>query len=117
MKIVDKFGRGKVIFSLEVFPPKKFTDNIETVYETLDKLTGINPDYISVTYSAGGNGNVILYVLCVTFLFKAEEIAKNIFQVKSSAGLVDERHARDLEEESVAGADQEAGLERGTVQG
>ena len=58
MKIVDKFGKGKVLFSLEVFPPKKFTDNIDTVYETLDKLTGINPDYISVTYSAGGRGNV-----------------------------------------------------------
>ena len=57
MKIVDKFGKGKVLFSLEVFPPKKFTDNIDTVYETLDKLTGINPDYISVTYSAGGRGN------------------------------------------------------------
>lgn len=57
MKIVDKFSNNKIVFSLEVFPPKKFTDNIETVYSTLEQLTDINPDYISVTYSAGGGGN------------------------------------------------------------
>lgn len=57
MKIADKFGNGKTVFSLEVFPPKKFTDNINTIYETLEKLTDIQPDYISVTYSAGGGGN------------------------------------------------------------
>jgi len=80
MKIVDKFGRGKVIFSLEVFPPKKFTDNIETVYETLDKLTGINPDYISVTYSAGGNGNV-------EHSNKVASIIKKKYKVESLAHL------------------------------
>lgn len=80
MKIVDKFGRGKVIFSLEVFPPKKFTDNIETVYETLDKLTGINPDYISVTYSAGGNGNV-------EHSSKVASIIKKKYKVESLAHL------------------------------
>ncbi len=57
MKIIDKFSSNKTVFSLEVFPPKKFTDNIETVYNTLEQLTDINPDYISVTYSAGGGGN------------------------------------------------------------
>jgi len=57
MKVINKFNDNKVVFSLEVFPPKKFADNIETVYETLEQLTDINPDYISVTYSAGGGGN------------------------------------------------------------
>lgn len=57
MKIIDKFNNNRVVFSLEVFPPKKFTDNIDTVYNTLEQLTDINPDYISVTYSAGGGGN------------------------------------------------------------
>ena len=37
--------------------------------------------------NTSGKGNVILYVLCVTFLFKAEQIVKDIFNVKSSAGL------------------------------
>ena len=57
MKITEKFNQGKTVFSLEVFPPKKFRDNISTVYETIEQLTDINPDYISVTYSAGGGGN------------------------------------------------------------
>ena len=63
-----------------VFPPKKFTDNIETVYETLDKLTGINPDYISVTYSAGGNGNV-------EHSSKVASIIKKKYKVESLAHL------------------------------
>ncbi len=80
MKIVDKFSNDKVLFSLEVFPPKKFQDNIETVYETLDKLTDINPDYISVTYSAGGGGNA-------DHCSKIASIIKNMHNVESVAHL------------------------------
>ncbi len=40
--------------SFEVFPPKK-TSPIETIYKTLDELKGLQPDFISVTYGAGGN--------------------------------------------------------------
>ena len=57
MRIADKFEKDKTVFSLEVFPPKKFEDDINVIYETLEQLTDINPDYISVTYSAGGSGN------------------------------------------------------------
>lgn len=57
MKIADKFSKKQTVFSLEVFPPKKFKDDIHIIYETLEQLTDINPDYISVTYSAGGGGN------------------------------------------------------------
>ena len=34
-----------------------------------------------------GGGNVIIYVLCVTFLFRAEAIVKSIFGVTSGAGI------------------------------
>lgn len=54
MKIKDMFGKGKTIFSFEIFPPKK-TSPIETIYETLDGLKDLNPAFISVTYGAGGN--------------------------------------------------------------
>lgn len=54
MNIRSLFDRGRPVFSLEVFPPKK-TDGIETVYKTLDSLSEIKPDYISVTYGAGGS--------------------------------------------------------------
>jgi len=47
---------SKTIFSMEVFPPKK-DGNIETVYNTLDELKETKPDFISVTYGAGGSSN------------------------------------------------------------
>lgn len=55
MRIRDKFNK-KTVFSFEVFPPKK-TDSIDIVYKTLDELKGLSPDFISVTFSAGGSGN------------------------------------------------------------
>ena len=40
--------------SFEVFPPKKEED-FPGAYELLDKLSTLNPDFISVTYGAGGS--------------------------------------------------------------
>lgn len=54
MKISSLFGKGKTVFSFEVFPPKK-TSPIETIYDTLGELKSLSPDFISVTYGAGGN--------------------------------------------------------------
>ena len=46
----------KTIFSFEVFPPKK-TMAIDTIFSTLDELKGLSPDFISVTFGAGGSEN------------------------------------------------------------
>lgn len=54
MKMKKLFEAKKPVFSLEIFPPKK-TSGIETIYETLDGLKDLKPDFISVTYGAGGN--------------------------------------------------------------
>ncbi len=54
MKISEFFGKGRAVMSFEIFPPKK-TSGIETVYSTIDELAQLKPDYISVTYGAGGN--------------------------------------------------------------
>ena len=54
MKISSLFQPGKTVFSLEVFPPKR-TSPIETIYQTLKELGDLHPDFISVTYGAGGN--------------------------------------------------------------
>lgn len=54
MNISELFIKNKPVFSLEIFPPKK-NGNINTIYETLDGLKDIKPDFISVTYGAGGN--------------------------------------------------------------
>ena len=55
MKIKDLF-KSKTVFSFEVFPPKT-TSSVDVIYNALDQLGDLNPDFISVTYSAGGSGN------------------------------------------------------------
>lgn len=45
---------NKKSISFEIFPPKK-DGAFDTVFETLDALGKLNPDFISVTYGAGGN--------------------------------------------------------------
>lgn len=52
--IKDMFSHKKPVLSFEVFPPKK-EDEFEGVYATLDSLSELNPDFISVTYGAGGS--------------------------------------------------------------
>ncbi|WP_315082111.1 methylenetetrahydrofolate reductase [NAD(P)H] [uncultured Clostridium sp.] len=54
MNIKNLFRDKKVVFSFEIFPPKT-TSSIQTIYDTLEELKGLNPDYISVTYGAGGS--------------------------------------------------------------
>lgn len=46
--------KNKTVLSLEVFPPRR-TAPIEVIYDTLDELKGLDPDFISVTYGAGGS--------------------------------------------------------------
>ena len=59
MKIAELFKPGKTVFSFEIFPPKK-DGSIDTIYSTLDGLSDLHPDFISVTYGAGGSeANVI----------------------------------------------------------
>ena len=52
--IKNLFETKKPTISFEVFPPKK-DDEFEGVYATLDKLSVLKPDCISVTYGAGGS--------------------------------------------------------------
>lgn len=54
MKIANLFENGRTVFSFEIFPPKK-DGSIDTVYKTLEALSDLRPDFISVTYGAGGS--------------------------------------------------------------
>ena len=51
--IRDKFASKSTLLSFEVFPPKKEAD-VSTIYEALDEFKYLQPDFISVTYGAGG---------------------------------------------------------------
>lgn len=54
MKVVELYKRKKPVISFEIFPPKLDTP-IETIYESLEQFKSMNPDFISVTYGAGGS--------------------------------------------------------------
>ena len=55
MRIVDKLA-ARQTYSLEIFPPKGEMP-LEDAYEISGKMATTLPDWISVTYSAGGSGN------------------------------------------------------------
>jgi len=55
MKIKDMFKKKKTVVSFEIFPPK-IDVPIDTIYNSLEQFRALNPDYISVTYGAGGSG-------------------------------------------------------------
>jgi methylenetetrahydrofolate reductase (NADPH) len=54
MKIKDILNQKKFSLSCEVFPPKR-DGNLESLYTTIKELGEVKPDFISVTYGAGGS--------------------------------------------------------------
>lgn len=54
--IKDIFAGKPTTLSFEVFPPKK-DDDFEGVFRTIDELAELKPDFISVTYGAGGSNS------------------------------------------------------------
>ena len=54
MKIRDVLSSGKRSISFEFFPPKT-DEGVETLFGTIDQLKVYQPDYVSVTYGAGGS--------------------------------------------------------------
>lgn len=54
MLIKNIFKLKKPVISFEIFPPKK-DGSIDTIYDTIEALKDLKPDFISVTYGAGGS--------------------------------------------------------------
>jgi len=53
MKISEIYKKKKPVISFEIFPPKK-SGSINSIFHTIDQLADLQPDFISVTYGAGG---------------------------------------------------------------
>jgi methylenetetrahydrofolate reductase (NADPH) len=53
MRIDDILGGPEPVFSIEFFPPKT-PEKVEELFETVEALKPLAPDFVSVTYGAGG---------------------------------------------------------------
>ena len=53
MKIKDILAEGRPTLSFEVFPPKT-ADAYESVEKAASKIAQLKPDFMRVTYGAGG---------------------------------------------------------------
>lgn len=56
MSIIDILNKNKVTISFEVFPPKKET-NFSEVEKAARQIADLHPNFMSVTYGAGGTNN------------------------------------------------------------
>ena len=54
MKLSEIDRSRKTVFSLEVFPPKK-SSPLESITNILGEMRPFEPDFISVTFGAGGS--------------------------------------------------------------
>ncbi len=52
--IAQKFAKQKTVFSVEFFPPKT-EEGARQILRTAAKLRDLKPDYVSITYGAGGS--------------------------------------------------------------
>lgn len=55
MRLSTLFQNRKPVVSHEIFPPKMETP-LETILQKLDRFAAMSPDFMSVTYGAGGSG-------------------------------------------------------------
>ncbi len=53
MRIADAYRSGKPVFSFEFFPPKD-EKGLHRLHDTIAALRPLRPDFVSVTYGAGG---------------------------------------------------------------
>ncbi|MGD8353911.1 MAG: methylenetetrahydrofolate reductase, partial [Pseudomonadota bacterium] len=54
MKINKLFAQNQPLLSFEFFPPKK-PESEHILHETVEVLSRFSPDFVSVTYGAGGS--------------------------------------------------------------
>lgn len=76
MKISEKLKKGPTL-SFEVFPPKNKNGDISSIYYTIEELSKLDPDFISVTYGAGGSnkGKAVEIVSTIKNKYNIEGVA------------------------------------------
>ena len=76
MRIKELYQAKKPVLSMEIFPPKPDYP-LETVFQTIAGLKDLQPDFISVTYGAGGSnrGRTIEIAAQVKRVYGVESLA------------------------------------------
>lgn len=100
MFIRDLLSTTRPAISFEIFPPKPETP-IETVFQTVAELRALSPDFISVTYGAGGSSRdrTVEIALAVQNRWGLVSLAHLTCMCSSPADV--ERVLEDLEHEGV----------------
>lgn len=101
MLIRDMFRVKRPTISFEVFPPKK-DGSLEKIFETIEELKDLKPDFISVTYGAGGTtkDTTVNIASKIKNDFGIETIAHLTCVTSSSSeidGILDELKANNIE--------------------
>lgn len=91
--IRDKYDQKKTVFSCEVFPPKK-DQPIEPTMKKLGAFKEIAPDFLSVTYGAGGS-NAGHAVEIASFI--RQDVDIDVLSHITSVGFSREKLSRGLE--------------------
>lgn len=65
--ISETFAAKRCVFSIECFPPKQ-TTNFDKMKANLQKLVPLKPDFVSVTYGAGGSAGGVSTVEVADYL-------------------------------------------------
>ncbi|MGL4569829.1 MAG: methylenetetrahydrofolate reductase [NAD(P)H] [Clostridium sp.] len=79
MNIREIFNEKKLVLSFEVFPPKS-TSPVKSIYKALNELSSLRPDFISVTYGAGGS-------LRNNKTSEISSLIKNVYNIEALAHL------------------------------
>lgn len=79
MKVSQIYETKKQPVSFEIFPPKGDL-SIKELSNVLSQLQALSPDFISVTYSAGGSGNNINTVAVASMV-------QNVYNINATAHL------------------------------
>ena len=114
MKIIDLLNEDKVTLSFEVFPPKT-SGRYENVLKAAEKIASLNPNFMSVTYGAGGGTSVHTVALAKDIHEKyGVEVMAHLTCVSSTREHV-ESMVEQFKENGIENVAKEYGVSRATI--
>ncbi len=94
MKVSQILANGRQSLSFEIFPPKK-ESAFESIKEATEKVASLNPDYMSVTYGAGGGRSRFTVDVAVNLMEKyGTTMVAHLTCVSSTKEQIDEQISR-----------------------